>query len=176
MSAFRHFCTHYVCSPLPASSLTLQYFCASKSQYVSHKTLKIYLSGIRLWHIEEGFSDPTNDPLLQLVCRGIRRMQGDRCRTCLPITINILHTLKRELGQSHFSLAEKRMLWSTFTLAFYVFLRASEYLNLRWSDITHTDKIATKLHQSKTDPFRKGHQVLIFPTSTSTFPLRAFLH
>ena len=79
---------------------------------------QVYLSGIRLWHIEEGFSDPTNDPLLQLVCRGIRRMQGDGCRTCLPITINILHTLKRELRQSHFSLEEKRMLWSTFTLAF----------------------------------------------------------
>ena len=102
-------------------------------------------------------------------------MQGDRCCTRLPITINILHTLKCELQQSHFSLAEKRMLWSTFTLAFYGFLRASEYLNLSWSDISHTDKITIKLHQSKTDPFRKGHQLLIFPTNTSTCPLQVFL-
>lgn len=149
--------------------------CANKSQYVSHKTLKVYLCGIHLWHIEEGFSDPTNDPLLQLVCRGIHCMQGDGCRTRLPITTNILHTLKCELRQSHYSLAEKRMLLSAFTLAFYGFLCASEYLNLKWSDITHTDKITIKPHQSKTDPFCKGHQVLIFPTNTSTCPLRAFL-
>ena len=62
-----------------------------------------------------------------------------------------------------------------FYISIYGFLRASKYLNLRWSDITHTDKITIKLHQSKTDPFRKGHQVLIFPTNTSTCPLRAFL-
>ena len=142
---------------------------------MSHKTLKVYLCGIRLWHIEAGFNDPTSDPLLQLVCRGIRRMQGDGCRIRLPITINTLHTIKRELRQSHYSLAEQRMLWSAFTLAFYGFLRASEYLNLRWSDITHTDKITVTLHQSKTDPFRKGHQVLIFPTNTSTCPVRALL-
>ena len=57
-------------------------------------------------------------------------MQGDRCRTRLPITINLLRTLKRKLQQSHYSIAEQRMLWSAFTLAFYGFLRASEYLNL----------------------------------------------
>jgi len=37
ITAFQHFCTQYTCSPLPASSLTLQYFCASKSQYVPQK-------------------------------------------------------------------------------------------------------------------------------------------
>jgi len=67
------------------------------------------------------------------------------------------------------------MLRSAFTLAFYGFQRASEYLNLRWSDITHTDKITVTLHQSKTDPFRNGHQVLIFPTNMSTCPVRALL-
>ena len=51
-----------------------------------------------------------SDPLLQLVCRGIRRMQGDRCPTRLPITVNLLQTLKCELQQSHYSLAEQRML------------------------------------------------------------------
>ena len=142
---------------------------------MSHKTLKVYLCGIRLWHIEEGFEDPTSDPLLQLVCRGIRRMQGDRCRTRLPITINLLRTLKRELQQSHYSLAEQRMLWSAFTLAFYGFLRASEYLNLQWSDISHNNRITINLRQSKTDPFRKGHQIFIYPTNTSTCPFRAFL-
>jgi len=98
ISAFQRFCTKHAVSSLPASSLTLQYFCASKSQHVSHKTLKVYLCGIRLWHIEEGFEDPKSDLLLQLVCRGIRCLQGDRFCTWLPTTINILHTLKYELN------------------------------------------------------------------------------
>jgi len=97
ISSFQQFCTQYACSPLPPSSLTLQYFCAYKSQHVSHKTLKVYLCGIHLWHIEEGFNDPTSDPLLQLVCRGIHCMQGDGCCISLPITINTIHIIKREL-------------------------------------------------------------------------------
>ena len=118
---------------LPVRSLTianvipnLQYFSANESQHVTLKALKVYLCGIRLWHIEEGFEDPTLDPLLQLVFRGIHRMQFDRCRIHLPITINLLRTMKRELQQSHYSLAEQRMLWSAFTLVFYGFLHASD--------------------------------------------------
>ena len=101
-------------------------------------------------------------------------MQGDQTRTRLPITINLLRTLKHALRESHYSLAEQRMLWATFTLAFYGFLRASEYINLQWSDITHTDRITITLRQSKTDPFRSGHQVEIFPTFSSTCPVKAF--
>jgi len=180
ISSFQQFCTRCACSPLPAPSLTLQYFCASKitvflckqnySICVSHKTLKVYLCGICLWHIKEGFTDPTSDPLLQLVCRGICCLQSDGCRTCLPITINILHTIKHELRQSHYSFAEQRILWSALKLTFYGFLCVSEYLNLRWSDVVHTNKITITPHQSKTDPFQKCHRALIFLTNTSTCP------
>ena len=45
--------------PFPASSLILEYFCVHASQHVSYKTLKVYLSGIRLGHIERGMADPT---------------------------------------------------------------------------------------------------------------------
>ena len=68
-------------------------------------------------------------------------MQGDRCRTRLPITINLLRTLKRELQQWHYSLAEQQMLRSAFTLVFYGFLHASEYLNLQWLDISYNSRI-----------------------------------
>ena len=81
-------------APFPASSLTLEYFCVQASQQVSYKTLKVYLSGICLAHIERGLPDPTDSYSLHLVCRGIRRQQGDSQRTRLPITINILRLLK----------------------------------------------------------------------------------
>ena len=97
------------------------------SQHISYKTLKVYLAGIRLLNIEHGLPDPTDDSLLELVCRRIRRQQGDHQRTRLPITINQLRTLKNQLRVSQYSLLEQRMLWASFTLAFYGFLRISEY-------------------------------------------------
>ena len=55
------------------------------------KPSKVYLSGIWLEHLEQGFRDPTNDEVLHLVCRGIKRLLGgNNCHTRCPITINLL--------------------------------------------------------------------------------------
>ena len=104
LNAFFSFCSRFSMPALPASSLTLQYFCADISQSVSYKTLKVYLSGICLLHIENGLSDPTDDKLLQLVWHGIHRQQGDNQRPRLPITINCLKSLKEQLRPSNYSL------------------------------------------------------------------------
>ena len=56
------------------------------------------------------------------------------------------------------------MLWVVFTVAFYRILGASELLKtLHWSDIAlSTTKMSVTLHQSNTDPFRKGQTIEIF--------------
>ena len=81
-------------------------------------------------HIEHNLPDPTTDNLLHLVCRRICCLQS----ICLPITVNLMHTIKEQLRQSTYTIQEKLMLW-TFTIAFYVFLKASELIGLLWSDI-----------------------------------------
>ena len=180
--AFLSFCSKFSISPLPASSLTLQYFCANISQHVSYKTIKVYLAGIHLTHIEHGLPNPTDDSPLQLVCRGIHHQQGNQQRTRLPITVSHLRTLKshlrtlkEQLRVSHHTAHEQRMLWASFTLALYGFLRISEYLMLRCLDVTLTEeKITIWLRQSKTDPFRHGHCIQLYPTNSYTCPLRAF--
>ena len=48
-------------------------------------------------HLERGFEDPTKDELFHLLCTGIKRSHGVSTRTCLPITISILQTLKLQL-------------------------------------------------------------------------------
>ena len=67
------------------------------------------------------------------------------------------------------------MLWFAFTLAFYGFLRASEYLNLQWLDISCNSRITINLRQSKTDPFRNGHQIHVYLANTSICPVRGLL-
>ena len=45
---------------------------------------------------------------------------------------------------------------------------------LHWTDVKlHTNSISLTLHQSKTDPFQQGHQIIIAATNTSTCPVRA---
>lgn len=141
--AFQQFCYQFTIPSIPATPLTLRYFCVSIVHKVSHKTIKVYLAGIRLEHIERGFLDPTNDELFLLLCKGIKRSQGSARRTHHPITINILCTLKSKLREeSSYSLLEKRLLWSAFTLAFYGFFRASEFAtpDLSWSHIQLDNK------------------------------------
>ena len=130
LTAFIRFCSRFNITPFPATSLTLQYFCADRSQCISYKTLKVNLAAVRLMHIEQGLSDPTTDELLHLVCRGIHRQQTTPECKRLPITIDILKTLKSQLRLSNYPAREQRMLWSAFTLSFYGFLHASEGLSL----------------------------------------------
>ena len=123
-------------------------------------------------HIKHGLPDPTVDQTLLLVYRGIRRHQQITERKRLPITINIL---KSYLRVSTYTVCKQRMLWLSFTLSFYGFLRSSECLSLIWSDIKRTDNhLVIELHQSKTDPFRRGQSLQIYPTNSSTCPVRAF--
>ena len=174
LNAYFSFCTRFNIITVPASSLTLQYFCVDKSHLVSYKTLKVYLAAIRLMHIENGFPDPTTDESLHLVCRGIRCQQsGSEC-TRLPITINLLRTLKFQLRSSNKSLLDQRLLWAAFTVLFYGFLRASECLSLTWSDVLiHDDHITITLQQSKTDPFRRGQSIKVYSSLTTTCPVKA---
>ena len=80
------------------------------------------------------------NPLLNLFYKGIKQHQGDPSRPCLPITINIFKILRG-------------FLWSIFTLAFYGFLRVSEFTP--WSDIRLEDfTITLLLRQSETGLFR----------------------
>ena len=115
--------------------------------------------------MEQSLSDPTESTTLHFVCRGIHCQQGDHQRTRLPITINLLRTLKEQLQLlNYYAILEQHMLWAVFTVAFYGFLRASELLKtLHWSDIAlSTTKMSVTLHQSKTDPFRRGQTIQNF--------------
>ena len=115
INSYLNFCTRFNIQPYPASSLTLQFFCTDLSRHISYKSIKVYLAGMRLAHLELGHSDPTVDESLRLVIRGIRRMQGDSCRQRLPITIDLLWTLKQQIRISNYSLLEQRLLWAAFT-------------------------------------------------------------
>ena len=113
--------------------------------------------------------------------RGVRYFQGESSHQRLPITINLLRTMKQQLHINNFIFIEQCLLWAAFTTAFYAFLRASEFTSsandsatLRWSDIQIlSNTLIITLRQSKTGPFRRGHTLYILATTTSTCPVKA---
>ena len=84
------------------------------------------MAGIRFAHTENSLPDPfLAAPLLHLLLRGIKRTLGLTSRQHLPITMTLLQQIKEELARAPDYLP--LMLWSAFTLAFYGFLRSSEF-------------------------------------------------
>ena len=173
------FCSRHHISPLPATELTLRYFCTHLSASLAYQTIKVYLTGVRLLHLEHGFADPTRDaPLLQYLCTGIRRTKGDAPKKRSPITLDILHTIKQEMARSHLPVSDRLLYWAALTVAFYGFLGASEYTaptsttycsrtHLCHRDITvRDDSIRLTLKHSKTDRFGRTAMVLIGATGT----------
>ena len=69
------------------------------------------------------------------------------------------------------------MLWALFTVAFYGFFCPSELIpSLCWSTITlSSTQMFITLLQSKTDPFRRGSTIHLFPTGSSTYPIKAMI-
>ena len=62
---FNKFCTLIKVKPtLPIPPKRLQLFAAYLADSVSHKTIKVYIAGLRLGHILRGLPDPTQNPVL----------------------------------------------------------------------------------------------------------------
>ena len=187
VTSYLAFCRKYGINPLPASELTLRYFCTELSRSLSHSTIKVYLAGIRLFHIENNCPEPTKEaPLLHYLCTAIKRHTGENYLNRHPITISLLQFIKTSIFHRHrLPFHDRLLFWAAFTLAFYGFLRASEYtsptpshynrhLHLLKKDITiREDRMLICIKGSKTDQFRKRASILISKTGTSTCPVTA---
>ena len=187
VTSYLAFCRKYGINPLPASELTLRYFCTELSRSLSHSTIKVYLAGIRLFHIENNCPDPTKEaPLLHYLCTAIKRHTGENYLNRHPITISLLQFIKTSIFHRHrLPFHDRLLFWAAFTLAFYGFLRASEYtsptpshynrhLHLLKKDITiRKDRMLICIKGSKTEQFRKRASILISKTGTSTCPVTA---
>ena len=132
-------------------------------------------------------ADPTKEAsLLHYLCTAIRRHDRDNQCSRLPITLQLLHVIKRELSHKQ-SLAsvDKAIFWAAFTLAFYGFLRASEYtspspthylrqLHLLRQDITiRKEGMEVHIKGSKTDQFKKSTTLHVARLDMPTCPVRA---
>ena len=131
-------------------------------------------------------------PRLQLTLIGIKRNQAAMSppRTRLPITLQLLHNIKRLLSQQP-SCYDNIMLWAMCCLAFFGFLRVSEFTvptqgdydestHLSLKDISIDSRsnprlIKVHIKQSKTDPFRQGVGIYLGATDSPICPVSGIL-
>ncbi|XP_070539472.1 uncharacterized protein [Ptychodera flava] len=124
------FCHTHGLTPTPVTLQSATLFITDLARNgLKFTTIRVYLAAIIRLHTEMGFEDDISNHIqLQRTMQGIHRSLGDQKRTRLPITIDILVRLKEAL-RAHASLCDydKLMLWSAFTMAFFGFLRVSEF-------------------------------------------------
>ena len=175
---------------LPASEGTLIYFASYLARTVRHSTIKLYLAAVRNLHIRSGFSDPVvNRPLLKKVLRGILRYQGSPRTLRQPVTPRVLLSIRPVL-ESQLSPRDFSMVWAAFTLAFFAFLRCSEFtyqgvhsfnskFDLTTDCITFSPSLACPqriqvlLKASKTDVYRQGQSLSLASCSSLLCPVSA---
>lgn len=162
----------------------------SECHGLSHQAIKLYLSGVRHFFIMSHSKDPLTDDChkpflkLQLLLRGIKKSRPTSIDTRLPITIDILRAMCQVLlSPGIFGCYTDTLLASVFTIAFWGFLRCSEFTspatfdpdsNLTIEDIIWSPDHSSfdlRLKKSKSDPFRQGVVLQFYPMDKTVCPV-----
>ncbi len=162
---------------LPTNETTLCYFVTYLAKTLKLDTIKTYLAAVRDLHIRNGFSlDIEHLSQLQYTLRGIKRHQRIHTRVRHPILLTHLEIFFENLQPNRAPSVDNAMIWASFCLAFFGFLRISEFTcdrafnpetNLALADVTIMPTIeqptylCINIKKSKTDQFKRGVSLTI---------------
>lgn len=188
---YLEFCNQVRVPPVPLSEMVLENFCVSLSSRISHKSIKVYLSGVQYWSKLQGCNILIkNLHRLKYVVMGIRRAQGssfDR-PTRPPVTWSMLQSICRFIAHTETPF-DRDMLTSAVLLAFFGLLRVSEYTCPSPSSYDPTAHLSVQdvsvdwdrgiafinIKISKTDPFREGVTIRVSVLGHRLCPVHALV-
>ena len=126
---------------------------------------------IKWAHEIAGFSNPCNSFLVRSSTQGAKRLLGRQSIPKEPISPDILHSMVKHFGQNS-NLYDKRTVAMCVT-AYSGFLRFSELVNLKCSDIEFHDEYMTLfIEKSKTDQIREGRRIFIAKLDSIACPVQ----
>ena len=186
LSGFRHPSG----SCFPATERWLIEWIFSLASRVKVKTIKLYLCGLKSYHVDLGFQvSAFQDDRLERVIRGIKREHAEPERwERSPLRRDCLLRILRQLQHPTYCDTTLR---AAFTLAFAGFLRVGEFTycktdldlgpNFRNWFLTKSSirisadgsYMSVNLPSSKTDPFRHGVEIIIAASRDEACPVRA---
>lgn len=142
-SAIRHFEVEWQ-GLLPATTDAVARYLADHSETLSINTLRQRVAALSRWHTDNSFADPTKEPLIRQVLRGIRSAHPAMEKQARPLAIEILQRLDswlcREEAQARAREDAPRELRhardrSLVLLGFWRGFRSDEIVRLRVEDI-----------------------------------------
>ena len=128
---------------------------------------------------------------LKYLLRGIKRFQGKSQYVRKPITVQQLDSFFNQLQPFSIGNSDGKMLWAAICLAFFGFMRISEFTcngaydptqNLSLEDVTFSPSSSSPscmkvaLKASKSDPFRQGIVLTIGSFASKYCPVKALLN
>ena len=169
------------------------------SRGVRAKTIQVYLAGLRIAHFKRGYfnvnllSDIIKHILVGLKQRDLKADKQINKPGRLPVTVEVLKTLRLKIRRSGWVLAKKRLVWAVCVLGFSGSFRVHEMLakkqnefdptsTLLLSDVgvetLHlaegpTQVLKVKLKAPKEARLRQGVVVDLFPTKSYLCPVLA---
>ena len=117
------FCADLGYRPVPAAPETLSRYIAFLTDRIKYRSIRCYLSAVRILHLEMGHPNPLEDSwFLSSLLKGVRRTLGDPTAPKKPITPDILLHIRAQLD---FSKPLDVVFWAAALLMFFTLLRKS---------------------------------------------------
>ncbi len=151
-------------------------------------SIKVYLSGIHFFYkLVHGQQCPNiSNPQISLLLKGLQKTNPPRPDTRQPLTIDLLRICLTTLRSGPFPPNKIRTLDAMFNLAFFGFLRVSEFtansnfnpaIHPTFSDlqVVNQDMIRFNIKTSKTDQLKHGQSIFIFNLPTPIQPYQSIV-
>lgn len=167
-SAIRHFEIEWG-GLLPSTVDNIAQYLAAYGKSLSLNTLKHRLAALSRWHQDHGFSDPTKDPKIRQILKGIRALHPAQEKRAKPLELEILLSIYDWLREATASALERgdnvSLLRHTrdralLLLGFWRGFRSDELINLRveFIEIKPGEGMTCFLPRSKGDRQLEGRQ------------------
>lgn len=155
----------------PASDFNVSIYLINLSkQFNSVAKVNEAFYAISWAHEISGTQNPCHSSLVVSVLEGARRLSAKPVNKKEPITSEILQQIVNRYGTGSSSLPDIRISCMCL-LSYAAFLRFSELVNLKRSDITfYEDHLSLYISKSKTDKYKTGSNVIVSKTNNVTCP------
>jgi integrase len=150
--------------------MTLARYIAERADRHRPSTVARRVVGIGRAHVAYGFADPSKDPLVRAVLRGVRRELGTAQRRAAPLLRDDLLAVLERLPADLRGVRDRALL----LLGFAGGLRRSEIVQLDVEDLKFVpDGLTVRLRHSKTDQEGAGRMIAVPYGRTAACPVGA---
>ena len=94
---------------------------------LSVSIVRVYLAGLQNYALEHDIPTVSPASVISRALKGCQRLRPKTLDKRIPITLDIMRTLKRGVFSSSLSSYQQHLFWCAATLAFSGFLRVSEF-------------------------------------------------